>query len=78
MLNKMGSILNRYYNRAYVGLLGVLNKMGSILDHMVITLPSSLLGVLNKMGSILKCALSSFLMEFARCVKQDGFYTIMR
>ena len=35
-----------------------------------------LLGVLNKMGSILCEVCKLCLRAFARCVKQDGFYTI--
>ena len=31
--------------------------------------------MLNKMGSILRCFAHKITIKFARCVKQDGFYT---
>ena len=58
------------------GLLGVLNKMGSIQSTIGRLIKGSLLGVLNKMGSIPNDRVNDPLNTFARCVKQDGFYTM--
>ena len=76
VLNKMGSILFFLGFYPLRCLLGVLNKMGSIPQSQPSPFPHSLLGVLNKMGSIPKKSNRSTFIKFARCVKQDGFYTI--
>ncbi len=64
----------RYLSQVH-SLLGVLNKMGSIQENNQQGTGSRLLGVLNKMGSILMFCNRFYHIWFARCVKQDGFYT---
>ena len=77
VLNKMGSILITLNILNLICLLGVLNKMGSIPQILWLCLVISLLGVLNKMGSILNHTEEKANQRFARCVKQDGFYTVV-
>ena len=71
----MGSILRKEQKATNRGLLGVLNKMGSIQNKVATNQSLSLLGVLNKMGSIRETHSHKKERWFARCVKQDGFYT---